>query len=229
MALVVTEAGTWSSYETELCEQLKSRGITVLLIFNKMDAFEGKTLEECSQEVPNEYRTLPAVGMCAIQSNGAKSGVLALREAIIEHASDEFIEDLAIVGDIVKLGSVMLVVPIDKEAPKGRLILPQVQVIRDLLDSGSHAYVVQVEELASALANLKNPPALVITDSQAFAEVSKIVPEDIPLTGFSVLFSRFKGDLVTQVQGIKTLSRLTETSKVLIAEACTHHPIEEDI
>ena len=89
--------------------------------------------------------------------------------------------------------------------------------------------MVQVEELASALANLKNPPALVITDSQAFAEVSKIVPEDIPLTGFSVLFSRFKGDLVTQVQGIKTLSRLTETSKVLIAEACTHHPIEEDI
>lgn len=230
MALVVTEAGIWSSYETELCEQLKSRGITVLLVFNKMDAFEGKTLEECSQEVPNEYRTLPAVGMCAIQSNGAKSGVFALREAIIEHAPDEFIEDLAIVGDIVEPGStVMLVVPIDKEAPKGRLILPQVQVIRDLLDSGSHAYVVQVEELASALANLKNPPALVITDSQAFAEVSKIVPEDIPLTGFSVLFSRFKGDLVTQVQGIKTLSRLTETSKVLIAEACTHHPIEEDI
>ena len=99
-------------------------------------------------------------------------------------------------------------------APKGRLILPQVQVIRDLLDSGSHAYVVQVEELASALANLKNPPALVITDSQAFAEVSKNVPEDIPLTGFSVLFSRFKGDLVTQVQGIKTLSRLSHKVSV---------------
>ena len=159
-----------------------------------------------------------------------QSSIRALREAILEHAPAEFIEDPVIVGDIVPSGStVILVVPIDKEAPKGRLILPQVQVIRDLLDTGNHAYVVQVPELESALNNLKEPPALVITDSQAFGEVSKIVPESIPLSGFSVLFSRFKGDLKAQAQGIKVLANLKETSKVLIAEACTHHPIEEDI
>lgn len=159
-----------------------------------------------------------------------QSSIRALREAILEQAPAEFIEDPVIVGDIIPSGStVILVVPIDKEAPKGRLILPQVQVIRDLLDTGNHAYVVQVPELESALNNLKEPPALVITDSQAFGEVSKIVPESIPLTGFSVLFSRFKGDLKAQAQGIKALANLKETSKVLIAEACTHHPIEEDI
>ena len=224
MALVVTEAGTWSSYETELCEQLKSRGITVLLIFNKMDAFEGKTLEECSQKVPNEYRTLPAVGMCAIQSNGAKSGVFALREAIIEHAPDEFIEDLAIVGDIVEPGStVMLVVPIDKEAPKGRLILPQVQAIRDILDAGATCSVTQVEELAGVLNGLKTPPKLVVTDSQAFGKVKQIVPGSIKLTSFSILFARYKGVLETAVHGAAAIENLKAGDRILISEGCTHH------
>ncbi len=190
----------------------------------------GALQAQCLQKIPEEYRKIPVVFMAAVLGNNESSGVFELREAIIEHAPDEFINDPTIVGDLIPQGSmVLLVVPIDKEAPKGRLILPQAQVIRDLLDTKNHAYVVQVDQLTQALQNLKTPPALVVTDSQAFGEVASIVPPEIPLTGFSVLFSRFKGDLKTQVQGIQALAHLSETSKVLIAEACTHHPIEEDI
>ncbi len=196
-----------------------------------VDAARNSTLQvQCLQKIPKEYRELPVVFMTAALGNNEASGVLELREAIIEHAPDEFINDPTIVGDLIPQGSTaLLVVPIDKEAPKGRLILPQAQVIRDLLDTKNHAYVVQVDQVVQALQNLKTPPALVVTDSQAFGEVANIVPPEIPLTGFSILFSRFKGDLKTQVQGIQALSNLTEASKVLIAEACTHHPIEEDI
>ncbi len=249
LALVVCEPKTWTSFETGVVKELTQRNIPLILVFNKMDVWPGVSKEECLNAISAEFRELPSLCMCAqaevackqaknasVQAGGTQreelyqSSIRALREAILEQAPAEFIEDPVIVGDIVPSGStVILVVPIDKEAPKGRLILPQVQVIRDLLDTGNHAYVVQVPELESALNNLKEPPALVITDSQAFGEVSKIVPESIPLTGFSVLFSRFKGDLKAQAQGIKALANLKETSKVLIAEACTHHPIEEDI
>ena len=249
LALVVCEPKTWTSFETGVVKELTQRNIPLILVFNKMDVWPGVSKEEFLEAIPAEFRELPSLCMCAqaevackqaknasVQAGGTQreelyqSSIRALREAILEQAPAEFIEDPVIVGDIVPSGStVILVVPIDKEAPKGRLILPQVQVIRDLLDTGNHAYVVQVPELESALNNLKEPPALVITDSQAFGEVSKIVPESIPLTGFSVLFSRFKGDLKAQAQGIKALANLKETSKVLIAEACTHHPIEEDI
>ncbi len=242
MALVVCEAGVWGSYETELCEQMLKRAIPTILVVNKMDVAAGIAAgavdvvhvgalqAQCLQKIPEEYRKIPVVFMAAVLGNNESSGVFELREAIIEHAPDEFINDPTIVGDLIPQGStVLLVVPIDKEAPKGRLILPQAQVIRDLLDTKNHAYVVQVDQLTQALQNLKTPPALVVTDSQAFGEVASIVPPEISLTGFSVLFSRFKGDLKTQVQGIQALAHLSETSKVLIAEACTHHPIEEDI
>ena len=249
LALVVCEPKTWTSFETGVVKELTQRNIPLILVFNKMDVWPGVSKEECLNAISAEFRELPSLCMCAqaevackqaknasVQAGDTQreelyqSSIRALREAILEQAPAEFIEDPVIVGDIIPSGStVILVVPIDKEAPKGRLILPQVQVIRDLLDTGNHEYVVQVPELESALNNLKEPPALVITDSQAFGEVSKIVPESIPLTGFSVLFSRFKGDLKAQAQGIKALANLKETSKVLIAEACTHHPIEEDI
>ena len=125
--------------------------------------------------------------------------------------------------------TVILVVPIDKEAPKGRLILPQVQTIRDLLDNNCMTYVVKETELKEAINNLKNPPALVITDSQAFKQVSEIVPDDIPLTSFSILFARLKGDLKTFVDGAKHIDKLEDGDKVLILESCTHHAIEDDI
>ena len=123
----------------------------------------------------------------------------------------------------------VLVLPIDKEAPKGRLIQPQVQSIRDLLDSDSFCLVVKERELRSALDRLKIPPKLVVTDSQAFLKVAADTPHGVPLTSFSILMARFKGDLITQVRGTLAIESLRQNDRILIAEACTHHPIGEDI
>jgi [FeFe] hydrogenase H-cluster maturation GTPase HydF len=123
----------------------------------------------------------------------------------------------------------VLVVPIDKEAPKGRLILPQVQSIRDLLDGDAMCLVVKERELKAALERLREPPRLVVTDSQAFLKVAADVPRGVPMTSFSILFARQKGDLATQVQGAMAVDRLRAGDRVLVAEACAHHPIGEDI
>lgn len=152
------------------------------------------------------------------------------KQELIKLLPEEFINEQKIVGDLIsEKSTVILVVPIDKEAPKGRLILPQVQTIRDLLDSNCITMVVKENELKNALDNLKNPPALVITDSQAFKKVSEIVPEEIPLTSFSILFARLKGDLNEFMQGSKAIENLKDNSKVLFLESCTHHAIEDDI
>ncbi|MGE5611543.1 MAG: [FeFe] hydrogenase H-cluster maturation GTPase HydF, partial [Bacillota bacterium] len=150
--------------------------------------------------------------------------------ALIRSAPDDFVNTPAIVGDLVRPGDMaVLVVPIDKEAPKGRLILPQVQAIRDLLDSDSYCLVVKERELRSALDRLKMLPKLVVTDSQAFLKVAADTPREVLLTSFSILFSRFKGDLTTQVLGAMAIDRLHSGDRILIAEACSHHPITDDI
>lgn len=183
-------------------------------------------LAACRAHIPEALRGLPAVCMSAARNEG----VLEFRQALLDNAPEEFINDPKILGDLVAPGSVvMLVIPIDKEAPKGRIILPQVQAIRDLLDSGCMPLCTTDRDLPAALAALAEPPALVVTDSQAFGEVARMVPKNVPLTGFSVAFARFKGDLPTQALGTLAIDDLTEDSRVLIAEACTHHPIEEDI
>lgn len=135
-----------------------------------------------------------------------------------------------ICGDLISKGDlVVLVIPIDSSAPKGRIILPQQQVLRDILDKGATAVCVQDTELESTLKKLSHKPALVITDSQAFGSVSKIVPDDILLTSFSILMARYKGFLKTAVKGAKTLDELKDGDKILIAEGCTHHRQCEDI
>jgi [FeFe] hydrogenase H-cluster maturation GTPase HydF len=157
-------------------------------------------------------------------------GVAALRDAIVAAAPDEFINSPTILGDLVPPGEMaVLVVPIDMEAPKGRLILPQVQCIRDLLDCDAYCMVVKERELREALSQLKRPPALVITDSQAFLKVAADTPPEIPLTSFSILFGRHKGDLLEFVRGALAIDSLRPGDRVLIAEACAHHPIGEDI
>ena len=143
---------------------------------------------------------------------------------------EDFVNSPKIVGDLIPQGStVILVIPIDKEAPKGRIILPQVQTLRDLLDNNCVSIVVKESELKSAIDNLKIAPSLVVTDSQAFKNVSEIVPENIPLTSFSILFARLKGDLNTFSQGAKSIEKLQDGDRVLILESCTHHAIEDDI
>jgi len=149
---------------------------------------------------------------------------------LLQSAPPDFIERPAILSDLVGPGeAAVLVVPIDKEAPKGRLILPQVQSIRDLLDNDSFCMVVKERELREALSRFNKPPKLVVTDSQAFLKVAADTPTEIPLTSFSILFARFQGDLNEMVRGAMAIDKLKTGDKVLIAEACSHHPIGEDI
>ena len=153
-----------------------------------------------------------------------------LRQAILDAAPAEFTNGSTILSDLVGPGEfAVLVVPIDKEAPKGRLIVPQVQSIRDLLDGDAWCVVVKERELRAALESMGRKPKLIVTDSQAFLKVAADTPRDVPMTSFSILFSRFKGDLVTQAVGARAIDTLRAGDRVLIAEACSHHPIGEDI
>lgn len=163
-------------------------------------------------------------------SAGKGEGLGELREMILRKAPEDFLSSDKMLGDLVPAGSaVMLITPIDIEAPKGRMILPQVQAIRDTLDHDCYCLVVKENSLADALANMKTPPALAVTDSQAFGTVSPIVSETIPLTSFSILLARQKGDLAACAAGAAAIGNLKPSSRVLIAEACSHHPIGEDI
>jgi [FeFe] hydrogenase H-cluster maturation GTPase HydF len=154
----------------------------------------------------------------------------ALTHQLLEVAPADFIGMPSLIGDLLPPGGVaVLVVPIDLEAPKGRLILPQVQTIRDVLDNDAMALVVKERELAAALANLKTPPAIVVTDSQAILKVTADVPNDIPVTTFSILFARQKSDLSIMAQGAAAIDTLQPGDRILIAEACSHHALEDDI
>ncbi len=157
-------------------------------------------------------------------------GIAELREALIQAAPEEFLRAPPLVADLVPPGEMaVLVVPIDTEAPKGRLIVPQVQAIRDLLDGDAYCLVVKERELRDALSRLSRPPALVVTDSQAFLKVAADTPPDVKMTSFSILFARQKGDLRQLVEGAMAIERLRPGDRVLVAEACTHHPIGDDI
>jgi len=222
LALLVAEAGGWGEFEEQILAELAARKSPTVVVFNKSDL--GAPPAERLAEL--RARGLKGVETCAREGRG----MLELREALIAAAPEEFIENPAIVGDLVGPGELaVLVVPIDKEAPKGRLILPQVQAIRDLLDADAMCMVVKERELRSALERLNRPPKLVVTDSQAFLKVAADTPCDVPLTSFSILFSRFKGDLTAQVEGALSIERLRSGDRVLVAEACGHHPIGEDI
>jgi small GTP-binding protein len=179
----------------------------------------------------DELNRLKAARVALVRTVASRGeGVLDLREALIRAAPEEFINAPAIIGDLVPAGElVVLVVPIDLEAPKGRLILPQVQAIRDVLDVDAYCMVVKERELRDALDRLRRPPRLVVTDSQGFLKVAGDTPPEIPLTSFSILFARYKGDLVEFVRGAMAIDALKPGDRVLIAEACTHHPIGEDI
>jgi [FeFe] hydrogenase H-cluster maturation GTPase HydF len=222
LGVLVVEPGHWGEFEDQILDQLKNYKIPAIVVFNKIDLGQPspavlKKLEE--EQVP-----------VVMTSADRGQGILDFRQALIRSAPEEFINEPAIVGDLVPPGELaVLVVPIDLEAPKGRLILPQVQSIRDLLDHDAYCMVVKERELRDALERLNRPPALVVTDSQAFLKVAGDTPRDVPLTSFSILFARYKGDLNAFVRGALAIEELRPGDKVLIAEACSHHPIGEDI
>ncbi len=226
LGVIVVAAGEWSEFEQEIMDELRDRNIPVVVVFNKCD-IAPPSAELESRLMAQQVRT---VRVTASDGDPKSNGLGDLRQAFLDAAPAEFVDNIAILGDLVPSGSMaILVVPIDKEAPKGRLILPQVQSIRDILDHDAWCAVVKENELKSALGALKVKPALVVTDSQAFERVSADTPPDIPLTGFSILFARFKGDLTEMVRGTVAIDRLVPGSKVLIAESCSHHPITDDI
>jgi len=222
LAIIVTEAGSWTDFEEEMLQEMARRKTPAIVVFNKIDLGQpDAALEE----------RLRGLKILMVRTNAATgTGIFDLRQALLDAAPAEFTAGTTILNDLVGPGEIaVLVVPIDKEAPKGRLILPQVQSIRDLLDGDSWCVVVKERELRAALSALNKKPKLVVTDSQAFLKVAADTPHDVPLTSFSILFSRFKGDLVTQVMGARAVDGLHAGDRVLIAEACAHHPIGEDI
>jgi len=222
LGVLVAEAGSWGSFEESLLAELEARRVPVIVAFNKLDL----AVPEPGLVARLAAEKLPTVCTAALHG----TGIDELRGALLAAAPAEYFDARRIVGDLVGPGElVVLVVPIDKEAPKGRLILPQVQTIRDLLDSDSFCLVVKERELKAALGRLNRPPKLVITDSQAFLKVVADTPGDVPLTSFSILFARFQGDLTEMVRGALAIERLAKGDTVLIAESCTHHPIGEDI
>ena len=225
VGVVVAEAGHWGQFEQEILDELKRREIPPIVVFNKTDLCEPDA--ELEEHLKREK--IPAL-RTALPAGGRALGLLEFREALIKQAPDDFINTPTIMGDLVRGGELaVLVVPIDLEAPKGRLILPQVQTIRDLLDNDACCMIVKERELAEALDNLKRPPKIVVTDSQAFLKVAADTPAGIPMTSFSILFARFKGDLNVLVRGALSIENLRPGDRVLIAEACSHHPIADDI
>jgi [FeFe] hydrogenase H-cluster maturation GTPase HydF len=222
VGLIVVGGGDWDVFEQSILAELRARNVPVIVVFNKAD------LGQPAAALVDRLRAEKIAMVSTVAPQG--SGVLELREALIKAAPEEFINAPPIVTDLVPPGELaVLVVPIDLEAPKGRLIQPQVQTIRELLDGDAYSMVVKERELRDALDRLRRPPALVVTDSQAFLKVAGDTPPEVKLTSFSILFARQKGDLCQLVAGATAIDRLRAGDRVLIAEACTHHPIGDDI
>jgi [FeFe] hydrogenase H-cluster maturation GTPase HydF len=221
LGLIVSD-GTWGQFEETILLELKKRSIPAIAVFNKSDV---------QPPLPQTLKSLAGRQISCIQTAAfSGDGIDALRQALLDQAPANFIDNPVIAADLVGPGDVViLVIPIDKEAPKGRIILPQAQTLRDLLDHRILCMVTPQMELAAALARLKSPPSLVVTDSQIFEQVAALIPPQVKMTGFSVLYSRLKGDLTTQALGTLAVEDLKPGDRVLVAEACTHHPIEDDI
>lgn len=203
-------------------ELLRTKGIPVLAVLNQCDLLPQP--DQRAQDLSRQLG-LPVLAVSAV--TGENIGLL--RERLVQAVPEGF-WDLTITGDLAKAGDlVLLVMPQDIQAPKGRLILPQVQTIRELLDKGCSVMSCTAGRLEETLQALARPPKLIITDSQAFPVVWKVKPSESLLTSFSILFAGYKGDIQTFLDGAKAINRLTENSRVLIAEACAHAPKEEDI
>ncbi len=210
IAVLVTDAVTGlDETEEELLRIFDKKNIPYVIAFNKSDIKgvkhnkSGKNVIYLSAKTGENIEELKELIAGLLKNTG---------------------EERRLVSDLLKKGdTVVLVMPIDEAAPKGRIILPQQQTIRDILDSGATAVCCRDSELSKTLSQLSEKPGMVITDSQAFGKVSKIVPEDIALTSFSILFARYKGELLSLIEGAKTLSELKDDDRVLISEGCTHH------
>ena len=221
--LVVDGTVGMTKEDHAILNRIKEKGIPSIVVLNKAD-----------MALPEQFTDAPSLGLAPEDyftwvSASDKSNIFELKELIATLVPADDLK-LRIVGDLIEPSDfIILVVPIDKAAPKGRLILPQQQTIRDILEADAAAIVIKDNELSHTLSSLGKKPAMVITDSQVFGKVSKETPDDIPLTSFSILFARYKGSLRTVVDGARTLGTLEDGDTVLIAEGCTHHRQCDDI
>lgn len=214
--MVVTDESGITQLEKDFIEELQSRKIRFIVVFNKCDGNDSDMVENIG---------FPFVCVSTLQNKGIED----VKKQIISNSGMEYTQP-SLVDGLIKPGeTAVLVTPIDSAAPKGRLILPQQQVIRDILDIGAMAFVTKETELKQTLQNLKTPPAIVITDSQAFESVAADTPEEIPLTSFSILFARQKADIAEMVRGVKRIEILSRGDNILIVEGCTHHRQDDDI
>ena len=225
IALLVLDVNSgFSKEEEKLLELVKAKNIPFVAVLNKTDIAKEDKIKEFEKLLKDKYNIENVVSVSAEK----KDGIFEMKEKIASLNTEK--EKSPIISDLVCPGeTAVLVVPIDESTPKGRLILPQQQTIRDLLDHNAMAAVTQVTTLAKTLESFKEPPKIVVTDSQAFKEVAKIVPENVPLTSFSILFARHKGELSTLVKGVKAMDDLKDGDTVLISEGCTHHRQCNDI
>lgn len=224
LAIVVTP-DAWSRFEDALINEARAAKVPVLIVINKTD------LKEPSADFLSliDVKRLAWISGSATAASG-ESFRQAFKDAVRGLLPTKFTAPPSLLGDLLPPGGMaVMVVPIDLGAPAGRLIVPQVQALRDLLDNDASALVVKDREYAATLQRLRQPPDLVVCDSQVVARVVADTPRDIALTTFSILFARFKGELDSLARGAGVLNRLRPGDRILIAEGCSHHPLEDDI
>jgi len=227
--LIVLEPGRWGAEEEEILAEAARRQAPVILVVNKIDL--GAPAEDYMTVLKEKC---PRILPCSSTDRALRETcIIRLKQYLIDVCPEEFLAPPPLVGDLLRSGSGMglavLVVPIDLQAPRGRLILPQVQTIRDCLDNDAAVVVVKEKEYAAFLERLSAPPDIVVCDSQVVLKMVGDTPRDVPCTTFSILFSRNKGDLVEAARGAAVLGAIGSGDKILIAEACSHHAIEDDI
>lgn len=222
VAVVVVGESGLSNFDKRIITDIRQMHLPMVVAFNKSD-------KKIPQPADEDYCRNNGIA-CARVSAMTNNGINRLKELIIAAVPEEDKKPVLLLDGLVAAkDKVVLVTPIDSSAPKGRLILPQAQVLREILDLKAVAVVTQTDELTDTLAALKEKPRIVITDSQAVLQVDKIVPQDIAMTTFSILFARLKGDLPVLAEGSKTIDKLENDARILIAEACSHHTQEDDI
>ncbi len=227
VVVLLLEPEIWGDYEDKVITEARRRNLPLVTVINKIDIqrpgdiFLARVREKTAAD--------PLQCSC-VESARRDEFVNAFKRRLTTICPDELLQSAALIGDLLPAGGcAVLIVPIDLQAPKGRIILPQVQTIRDALDVDAAALVVKEREYSALLNRLKQPPDIVVCDSQVVLKMVADTPAGIPCTTFSVLFARYKGDLAEMVAGAMTLDRLKSGDKILIAESCTHHPIEDDI
>ena len=224
--ILIAEPGIWTEYEQALMREAEKRNTPVITVINKIDVrTPGAEFLEKIKSI-----TTDPVLCCSIDAENRDKYINLLKERIIAACPDDFIHPPPIIGDLMPPGGLaVLIIPVDKEAPKGRIILPQVKTIRDALDNGQASLLARDTEYPDVLKRLRANPDLAVCDSQAVSRMTAYTPPEVPCTTFSILFARNKGDLDESVRAVKIIDGLNDGDRVLIAEACSHHAIEDDI